>query len=596
MPFPEADPRRWLQELRALDARVGTAWHLTQASPPIAEGDLVTAAGARRFRLAWPPAFPFRPPNLWELDDVGNVVDHRPSGHAFSDASICLFAHTPEFGWKPELTAANALDRLRGFLEASDRSAFPRVDVLPVEVPFVRISIHPTLMAVLRTNGSFGVMSGFHREDGRFALITEAQVTTPGGLATGTAGEPLPERWLKSLGLVEPWHGFWCRVDRSLGDDPPTQARFSSWLAEQVLSDKARQAILEQPALLLIGEPDVRFVWLQPPRRIAQATGDRVLFIVPAEEAIPEKLFSRADARLDNSAHLRSARVAVVGTGSLGGTVALALAKAGVGRFTLFDGEGLEPENVVRHVGGLRDVGLPKVDAVARAIARVNPDAEVVPVRTALSLDPADWHFDAVKHLDEVLADPLGVVVCATASADVEHVVNAMCMARGVPAVYGAVLGDAEHARVFRVLPRETPCYACVLLAQWRDSKRFPRFERADVGAPAYAAGGFPGLGIDVDEIAMMTARLTLQTIALRIPGGIGYPAAHGDHFIWSARGGWVVDGPLQARVERMERQPDCPVCGPRATSPLDHRERDQLDALLARVARSSGVSEDEPK
>lgn len=595
MAFPESDQRRWFSELREFEARLGAAWYLTTASPATAEGELVTSAGLRRFRLAWPPAFPFRPPNVWELDDAGDAVDHRPSGHAFSDRSICLFAHTPEFGWKPELTAVTAIDRLREFLEASDRSAFPRVDVLPLEVPFVRVSIHPKLMAVLRTNSSFGVMHGFRRDDGRFALITAAEVTTPTGLASGLVGEELPERWRKALDLVEDWHGFWCRVDASLGDDPPTRARFSAWLADRVASDGARRAMLEQPALLLIGEHEVRFVWLQPPEKIAQVTGDRVLFVVPVEEEIPQKVFARADARLDNTTHLRSARVAVVGTGSLGGTAALALAKAGVGRFTLFDGEGLEPENVARHVGGLRDVGLHKVDAVARAIARVNPDAGVVPVRAALSLDPADWHLDVVQRLEEVLAEPLGVVLCATASAEVEHVVNAICVARGVPAVYGAVLGDAEHARVFRVVPGQTPCYACVLLAQSREPKRFPKFDRADVGAPAYATGAFPGLGIDVDEIAMITARLALQTIALRIPGGIGYPAADGDHFIWSARGDWAVDGPLQVRVERMERQADCPICGPHAVSPLDHVERGELDALLARARAQAGLSEGGP-
>lgn len=595
MAFPESDQRRWLSEVRDLEARLGAAWHLTTASPAMAEGELVTAAGLRRFRLAWPPAFPFRPPNIWELDSAGNAVDHRPSGHAFSDSSVCLFGHTPEFGWKPELTAANAIDRLREFLEATDRSAFPRVDVLPLEVPFVRFSIHPNLMAVLRANSSFGVMHGFHREDGRFALITGAQVTTAAGLASGLAGEDLPERWLKALGLVEPWHGFWCRVDASLGDDPPTRARFAAWLAERVASDEARGAMLQQPALLLIGEREARFVWLRPPDRIAKVAGERVLFVVPVEEEIPQKVFARADARLDNAAHLRGARVAIVGTGSLGGTAALALAKAGVGRFTLFDGEGLEPENVARHVGGLRDVGLPKVDAVARAIARVNPDADVVPVRAPLSLDPADWHFDAVQRLEEVLADPLGVVLCATASSEVEHVVNAISVASGVPAVYGAVLGDAEHARVFRVVPGQTPCYACVLLAQSREPKRFPKFDRADVGAPAYATGAFPGLGIDVDEIAMIAARLALQTLALRIPGGIGYPAAHGDHFIWSARGDWAVDGPLQVRVERMQRQADCPICGPRAASPLDPAERSELDALLARARPQAGLSEGGP-
>lgn len=543
-----------------------------------------TAAGIRRFRAVLPPEFPFRPPSIWELNGEGEVEDHRATGHAFTDGSICLFGHTPETGWRPEFTTADALERLRCFLEASDRSAFPLVDAQPLELPYSRVSIHPRLLAVIRANVGWGIMEGHLRPDGRLVVVTSAETTTPSGLTTGTVVEAPSQAWGQALGLFARWRGLWCRVDAALGTEPPNREQLAEWLSAKIPFPAARAALLQQPFVLLVSDADAWFVWLNPPGELAAALspgGRRALYTTPVVEDIPTKLFARADARLENATVLRSARVAVIGLGSLGGAVALALAKAGVGRFVLFDPDVVEPENVARHVGGVLTIGIPKVEAVAAAINQVNPDAEVTRIPTALSLDPAGWHSDAMSALRTVLVDPVGVVVCVTATADAESVVNAVCVDAGTPAVFGTVLGNAEHGRVFRVIPGQTACYQCVLLAQAGDPARFPRFSAGDTGAPAYAQPGIPGLGLDVDEVAILISRMTLQTIATRIDGGIGYPPAHSDHLLWSAVGGWAVDGPLQTRAERIPRHPDCPVCGGRAED-LDVVEQAELLGLLA--------------
>jgi tRNA A37 threonylcarbamoyladenosine dehydratase len=61
----------------------------------------------------------------------------------------------------------------------------------------------------------------------------------------------------------------------------------------------------------------------------------------------------------DALAQLGGKSVAIVGLGSGGGFVALALAMSGVGRFILVDDDTLEPANIVRHVADLRYVGKP---------------------------------------------------------------------------------------------------------------------------------------------------------------------------------------------------------------------------------------------
>lgn len=584
MPFPKSDPRRWLLELRDLSQRHPGTWKVVSTEPATVTGEVDTAAGLKFYRIIWPPEFPLRPPSIWELHTVdGDVVDHRSTGHAFTDRSICLFGHIPEIGWRPSLTAAMAVDRLRTFLEATDRCEFPLVDALPLEIPLARVSIHPRVMATIKSNVGWGVMSGFLRADERLVMVTGAELTSATGLTTGSVSEAPVQAWGQALHLSSPWHGLWCRVDVTLGDEPPNRERLAAWLSHKIPYDRARDAILSQPFVLLVGDEAAWFIWLNPPEALRAAlapTGQRALYTVPFVEDIPSKLFARAEARLENAASLRAARVAIIGLGSLGGTIAVALAKTGVGRFTLFDPEVLEPENVARHVGGVLDIGIPKVEVVARAIRRVNPDADITLVPAALSLDPTGWNTDTMARLGEVLGDPHGVVVCATATTDAESVVNSACVAAGVPAIFAVVLGRAEHGRVFRVLPGTTACYQCVLMRQGAEPLQFPRFIEADVGAPAYSQPGIPGLGLDVDEVALIAARLTLQTIATRFEGGLGYPKAHGDHFLWSGRGGWAVDGPLQTRTERIPMHPDCPVCGAGRSGELDAAEQSELDGL----------------
>jgi hypothetical protein len=75
---------------------------------------------------------------------------------------------------------------------------------------------------------------------------------------------------------------------------------------------------------------------------------------------------------------LRGATVAILGCGSVGAPVALALARAGVARFILVDKESLKSANVGRHVLGMNEVGLPKAPALARQIRSALPHVEVI--------------------------------------------------------------------------------------------------------------------------------------------------------------------------------------------------------------------------
>lgn len=79
---------------------------------------------------------------------------------------------------------------------------------------------------------------------------------------------------------------------------------------------------------------------------------------------------------------LEGARVVCVGVGSLGSTVALQLARSGVGHLTLIDPDRLMSANLGRHVLGADDLGLPKAEALQEQIRKDLPTTEVAAFAT----------------------------------------------------------------------------------------------------------------------------------------------------------------------------------------------------------------------
>lgn len=74
---------------------------------------------------------------------------------------------------------------------------------------------------------------------------------------------------------------------------------------------------------------------------------------------------------------LAKAVVGVAGLGGLGSTVVLALARAGVGAIVIADHDIVEADNLDRQHYFLDQVGMPKVQAIAQTIQRVDPAVRI---------------------------------------------------------------------------------------------------------------------------------------------------------------------------------------------------------------------------
>ncbi len=80
----------------------------------------------------------------------------------------------------------------------------------------------------------------------------------------------------------------------------------------------------------------------------------------------------------DGLEKLKSARVMVFGIGGVGGFLAEALCRAGIGHLDLIDNDNVDPTNINRQIIAMQNtVGRPKVDVMEERLLLINPDMEI---------------------------------------------------------------------------------------------------------------------------------------------------------------------------------------------------------------------------
>lgn len=145
--------------------------------------------------------------------------------------------------------------------------------------------------------------------------------------------------------------------------------------------------------------------------------GDAVVLIRRGEVPPAEELEALLVARHGPGVHaaVRRARVAVAGCGGLGSTLAIALARTGVGALVLVDFDVVEPSNLNRQQYFVDQLGQPKVDALAATLARINPHVAVERHRLRLRAADVPALFAAADVVAECFDDPAAKAELATA-------------------------------------------------------------------------------------------------------------------------------------------------------------------------------------
>jgi len=231
---------------------------------------------------------------------------------------------------------------------------------------------------------------------------------------------------------------------------------------------------------------------------------------------------------IEGQRRLKRSSVLLVGAGGLSSPAALYLAGAGVGRIGIVDFDVVDESNLQRQILHYTTwVGRPKSESAAARLHALNPHVRVETHPAALTRDNAL----------ELLAG-YDVVVDGTYNFETRYLTNDACFFLKKPNVHGAIFRFEGQASVF--WPDRGPCYRCL----------FP--EPPPPGqVPSCAEGGV--LGILPGVIGSIQA-----TEAVKILLGVGEPLV-GRLLLYDA---------LAMRFDelRLQRDPDCRLCSPRAT------------------------------
>ncbi len=108
---------------------------------------------------------------------------------------------------------------------------------------------------------------------------------------------------------------------------------------------------------------------------VALAEGDHVSLIRRGEIPSAEELEALLVARHTPGVHarIRRATVGIAGLGGLGSSVAVALARTGIGRLVLVDFDVVEPSNLNRQQYFIDQLGMTKAEALEATLKRINP-------------------------------------------------------------------------------------------------------------------------------------------------------------------------------------------------------------------------------
>jgi molybdopterin/thiamine biosynthesis adenylyltransferase len=222
---------------------------------------------------------------------------------------------------------------------------------------------------------------------------------------------------------------------------------------------------------------------------------------------------------------LKRATVLISRCGGVGGTAALYLAAAGIGRLILAHDGNLKPSDLNRQVLMTHDaMGQPRVALASRRLRELNPRMVVETVERNISPDNV---AELVARAD--------VIVDAAPLFEERLLLNEHAVLLNKPMVECAMY--EMQAQITTILPRRSPCLACLY------PERPPSWKRQ-----------FPVFGAVAGMIGSWGAMEAIKLIA-----GFGQPLA-GRLLLMDLRDGTM----NQVHIARNE---NCPICGCQAIS-----------------------------
>jgi molybdopterin/thiamine biosynthesis adenylyltransferase/rhodanese-related sulfurtransferase len=224
---------------------------------------------------------------------------------------------------------------------------------------------------------------------------------------------------------------------------------------------------------------------------------------------------------------LLDSKVLLLGAGGLGSPAGMYLAAAGVGTIGIIDMDVVDESNLQRQImHNLDRIGDRKVDSAKKTLTMLNPDVNVVTYDTRLG---ADNILDIIDGYD--------VIVDGADNFPSRYLLNDASLLKKIPVVHGSIFRFEGQVTVFH--PYVGPCYRCMIPEP-------PPAELAPSCAEAGVLGVLPGI---VGSIEALEAIKLLLDLGEPLRGRLLAYDSMDQSF----------------RTFKVNRDPDCPACGPNA-------------------------------
>jgi adenylyltransferase/sulfurtransferase len=221
---------------------------------------------------------------------------------------------------------------------------------------------------------------------------------------------------------------------------------------------------------------------------------------------------------------LLAGHVAVIGAGGIGSPLIQYLAAAGVGRLTLIDDDVVSLSNLQRQtLFGTGDVGKSKVDVAKAAVARLNPDVEIISRAERLTAHNAA----SILQGADIVVDGCDNFATRLSVADA-------ALALHIPLVSAAVGQFEGQLAVYRGWEANRPCYRCFVGAD-PDRPEASCAEQGVLGALTGVLGSLAameairaltGFGEDSAGKLLIVDALSLRFRTILLPKDPGCPCA----------------------------------------------------------------------
>ncbi len=224
---------------------------------------------------------------------------------------------------------------------------------------------------------------------------------------------------------------------------------------------------------------------------------------------------------IEHQQRLKGSSALIAGIGGLGGTAALYLAVAGIGKMIFAHYGNLTLSNMNRQILMRHDwIGKSRVVQATKSIEDINPDVEAEIHDERISEDNTDKLLDGVQ-----------IALSARPNFHERRVLNNACVKKGIPMVEAAMNGMEGY--LFNVIAGITPCLNCLY------HEDNPEWQ--ELGFPVFGAvSGMLGCLMAIEAVKLLT--------------GYGKPLLS-KMLLFNTRD-------MEFRKLRIYRDEDCSVCG----------------------------------